>query len=387
MPQTVVVGLLFSTVGPYAALGQQGLAGARLAVDQINADPAAPIRIEAIFRDPAGVTERYATLAADIFSSGASHIVGCTTSWSRKEVIPVLEKHDAVLWYPCPYEGFECSEQVVYLGACPNQHILPLLQYALPRFGSDGYLVGSNYIWGWETNRIARDIIEQSGGTALAERYVALGDVDIDHVIRDIRAKRPDFVLNTLIGPSSYAFIRAYHALSVEDPDFAMSNRPLLSCNLAEAEAAELGASAAGLFTIAPYFEALDTAANQDFLEQAGGLGYPVSAFFAQAYSAVHLLAAGLAQTGGKDPKSVVAAVSRVATPTPLGALSISPVNNHAILAPHIARVDEQGRLAVLEQRETLISPDPYLAHSELAVRRTGRTAGPGPRSALRVIK
>ena len=387
MLDTVTVGLLFSTQGPYAALGQQGLAGASLAIDELNRAGTAPFRIRAEHRDPRGMTERYAPLAGEILATGATHIVGCTTSWSRKEVIPVLEKHDTVLWYPCPYEGFECNEQVVYLGACPNQHILPLLQYILPRFGADGYLVGSNYIWGWETNRVARNIVEQSGGAVRGERYVALGDDDIDHVIRDIRAKRPDFVLNTLIGPSSYAFIRAYHALGQEDPDFATSRRPLVSCNLAEAEASELGEAAGGLYTIAPYFEALETHANKQFLRHVGSVDRPVSAFFAQAYSAVHLLAAGLARSGSEDGGAVRAAVSRSPVPTPLGPLAIAAANNHAILTPHIARADGQGRLAVLEQREAAIAPDPYLAHSDLAVNRSGRTAGAGQAAALRVVK
>ena len=61
--------------------------------------------------------------------------IGCVTSWSRKEVIPVLERHGGTLWYPLPYEGFEASDHVVYTHACPNQHLLPLLDWALPRMG------------------------------------------------------------------------------------------------------------------------------------------------------------------------------------------------------------------------------------------------------------
>jgi len=176
LPTTVAVGLLFSTTGPDAALGREGPAGTRLAIDEINGSARHDFTLRAEHRNPQGVAERYASMAQDLVErAGAHHIVGCTTSWSRKDVIPVLEKHGATLWYPCPYEGFECNEQVVYIGACPNQHILPLLDYVLPRFGVEGYLVGSNYIWGWETNRIARNIVEQSAGIVTGERYVAPG--------------------------------------------------------------------------------------------------------------------------------------------------------------------------------------------------------------------
>ncbi len=39
-------------------------------------------------------------------------------------------------------------------------------------------------------------------------------------LVAEIRATRPDFVLNNLIGASSYAFIKAYAELGREDPHF-----------------------------------------------------------------------------------------------------------------------------------------------------------------------
>ncbi len=387
---SIAVGLLFSTEGPYAAIGREGLAGASLAIREINADAALPFQLRAELRDPAGVPERYAKLAQELIAgAGARHIIGCTTSWSRKEVIPVLEKHGAMLWYPCPYEGFECNEQVVYLGACPNQHILPLIDYILPRFGHDIYLVGSNYIWGWETNRIAREILEQSGGMVAGERYVTLGDVDIAHIIEDIGVKRPAFILNTLIGPSCYAFLEAYHALGMVDSNFRMAKRPVISCNLAESEAVALGDVAAGLFTIAPYFQTLQTEFNQQFLDRArehGALDNPVSAFFVQAYAAVHLLVSGVARSGGQDGGMVLKAVTEASTPSPLGPLQISANNNHAVLTPHIARLEADGLLNVIVQRDDAIEPDPYLAHSRLALR-TAEQPARDTRPFLRVIK
>ena len=125
-------------------------------------------------RDPQGNIDRYAAGCArtSCATASARHIIGCVTSWSRKEVIPVLEKAGGTLWYACPYEGFEANEHVVYMHACPNQHLVPLLGYVVPRFGANGFLLGSNYIWGWETNRVARDLIADAGGKVLGERYL-----------------------------------------------------------------------------------------------------------------------------------------------------------------------------------------------------------------------
>jgi branched-chain amino acid transport system substrate-binding protein len=385
----VPVGVLFSTSGPYAALGREGLAGAMLAIAEINAEGQYGLHLAAQVRDPCGATEQYAPMAAEILdSSGARHILGCTTSWSRKEVIPVLEKRAAMLWYSCPYEGFEAHEQVIYLGACPNQHILPLLAFALPRFGTNGYLVGSNYIWGWETSRIARDIIEAAGGQVAGERYVPLGDTDIGRIIEEIRTKRPAFVVNTLIGPSSYAFLAAYHALGQADPAFSQDVRPVLSCNFAESEVAQLGAVAAGQYAISPYFQSLPSPENRSFLEVVS-LYAPdaihISAFFAQAYAAVHLLAAGLAKAGTDAMDAVRMAARSLSMTAPFGPVEIDDATNHAVLIPRIARAVASG-FEIVADSGVAIRPDPYLAHSAVAV--AGSPAASSQRvSHLRVIK
>ncbi len=93
---------------------------------------------------------------------------------SRKDVLPVIEKRGALLWYGFPYEGYEASDSTIYLGACPNQHLLPLFDHVLDHHGRNAFIVGSNYIWGWEISRIAREITEASGGEIVADRFVPL---------------------------------------------------------------------------------------------------------------------------------------------------------------------------------------------------------------------
>lgn len=370
--RTVVqVGVLFSRSGPYADLGEQGYAGTMAGIAAVNARTGLPFRLEASVADPKGNTDRYAALAAELVSGGeVRHIVGCTTSWSRKEVIPVLEKTQALLWYPCVYEGFEANENVVYVGACANQHILPLLEFALPAFGRRGFLLGSNYIWGWETCRIARDVILRSGGEVLGERHVPLGDADIDRIIDEIHRKKPDFILNSLIGPSSYAFLRAYRALGERDGDFAPGRRPVLSCNLGENEIVKIMPAAEGHYTTATYFETLETQENARFLaglpEDARAAG--ISAFFAQAYSAVLLIAAGIEVAGEAAALDVLEAVKARAVETPFGPLRIDPANNHIHVVAHVARATAGGRYDIVRQGRDAIAPDPFLIRSALAV-------------------
>lgn len=343
----VEVGLLYSRSGSYRLMSEACRDGALRGIREVNADASLGLDLVAIERDPGGEADAYAPLCAEILASGARHVVGCVTSWSRKEVIPTLERLGGVLWYACPYEGFEASSQVVYAHACPNQHLVPLLRWAFPRLGRRVYLTGSNYIWGWEVNRVARDLTGEAGGEVLAERYLGLGDTDAGRLAEEIRATQPSFVLNNLVGASSYAFLRAMADLGPGRP-------PVLSCNLTECELPALEGAAEGLISAGPYFRA------------GPGAG---SSFEAAAHACVLTLAARLA---GDPEATLPALLSRTGGP-----LTIDPATHHATLPVRIAEV-RGGAFRVLERWEA-VAPDPYLARRDRLARPAPRLAAVAP--------
>ncbi len=389
----VPVGVLFSRSGSYAGPAGQGYAGALAAIEATNRDRECRFELLPVVADPGGNTDRYAPLARRLLDeSRVQHIVGCTTSWSRKEVIPVIEKTDALLWYPCMYEGFEASENVVYVGATSNQHVLPILEFAMPAFGTNGFLLGSNYIWGWETCRLAREVIGRSGGTVLGERQVSLGDTDIAHIIEEIRRKKPDFIFNALIGPSCYRFLAAYHALGLEEPDFLPARRPVLSCNFLENELHAVAPAYQGNFTTAIYFQALESPENRQFLRKLAPdeVASGISAAFAQAYVSVQLIRAGLEAAGPVRALDLLEAVKALRPLTPLGPLQIDAATNHLHATVHIARGTADGRYDVFHHSAHVVAPDPFLSRTalEIGASDSGRSFGSGqrPPRQLRIV-
>lgn len=373
MKQLVEIGILYSRSGGYALISNACRDGAIAAIADVNADPDSPILFRAVERDPEGNVDRYAPLAEDILrNSSARHIVGCVTSWSRKETIPVLEKLGGTLWYACPYEGFEANDRVVYTHACPNQHLVPLIAWVVPRHGPNGFLLGSNYIWGWETNRVARDLIADADGEVFGERYLPLGETDVTRLIDEIRATRPSFILNNLIGPSSYAFLSAYADLARQDPYFAPESCPVLSCNLTECELPALNGNADGHLVVGPYFRN----AAEDLGWPLAGTRRCASSFEAAAYSSVRILAEVLANAGGGEDTDFSGAFAGQAFSTPCGPVRIDPRTHHASLPVVVGRIAGND-VDMLEVRES-VEPDPYLS-------RYDRTKTFG-RPALRVV-
>jgi ABC-type branched-subunit amino acid transport system substrate-binding protein len=340
MPENFDIGVLYSRSGTYQLLSEPLFVGAMSAIDAVNSNNALPVFFNPIVRDPAGELTNYAPMCADILNtSNARHVVGCVTSSSRKEVIPELDRSHATLWYNVPYEGFETSARVVYSHAATNQNILPILGWAMRHFGMSAYLVGSNYIWGWETCRVMRTRLEASGGAVLGERYLPLGDTSVANLVGEIERSRPKFILNSLVGASSYAFIRAYAELGRRDPYFAPDNCPLLSCNLTEAELPVLGDAAEGLISVGPSFcETPTTDGRGSSLERT-------------AYQSVLTLAAVLAQGVSGPFDSYLAEHG--------ARYGIDPATQHKSLDVHIAQV-RNGVFEILQSWSD-IAPDPYL--------------------------
>ena len=187
--ERIQVGLVFSTSGPYRAISQEMQNGAMLALSEINADPSFDFAIEPVIQDPGGELSSYSAICKKLLrDKQLKHVVGLYTSSSRKEVIPVFEKYDGLLWYPSHYEGFEHCNNVIYTGAAPNQHIVPLISHMLRHFGNHAYCVGSNYIWGWESNRIIRECVMAHPDPTFLERYVPVGSVDVREIVKEIVA-------------------------------------------------------------------------------------------------------------------------------------------------------------------------------------------------------
>ncbi|BBE71744.1 transporter substrate-binding protein [Oharaeibacter diazotrophicus] len=362
MRTTIPVGMLFSEAGPYAVLGREAADGARHAIAAVEADQTLPFRLALAAADPAGDVAAYAPAAEGLFGpAGCRHVVGTITSSSRKEVLPVAERHRGLLWYAFPYEGYESSENVVYLGATANQHVVPLLEECIRRYGPSPMLVAPDYVWGWEINRIARALVEEVGGTPAGEVAIPVGTVDFSPVVAEIARRRPSFVLSSLIGPSSHAFVRAYAEFAVADPAFAGGRRPLASCNLTEADAAVIGPAVAGTLIAGVHFGGRPSPWTDAI---AAGLAPPrrASSCFASAYTAVRLLAEGIRLAGTDDPDAVKKAVMAKTWETPLGAVAIDPVTAHTVHAPLLVRADAAGGFETLHEFPP-IAPDPYLLH------------------------
>ena len=132
----IKVGILHSLTGTMA-ISEKSLKDVELmAIDEINkAGGVLGRKVVAIVEDP---ESKFTTVFPDkakklLLSDKVAAVFGCWTSVSRKNVLPVFEENNGLLFYPVQYEGNESSKNVVYSGAAPNQQILPAVEWLMSK--------------------------------------------------------------------------------------------------------------------------------------------------------------------------------------------------------------------------------------------------------------
>ncbi len=370
MNDPVRVGILYSATGTTSTIGQSQLRGAQLAIDEINeAGGLLGRELVAVRYDPASTPARYAALAEQlIVGDGINVIFGCYMSSSRKAVIPIVEKWNKLLFYPTLYEGFEFSGNVIYTGAAPNQNSVQLADYMTSSFGARVYLIGSDYIYPYESNRIMGELVMQHPGSdKLGEHYLPLDATERDYaaIMQDIRARQPDFIFSTVVGDSTASLYRAY-----AEAGFNPQTMPIASLTTSEAEIAQMGADvAAGHFTAAPYFQSIDSPANARCLarlRQRLGDDCRPNLCWEAAYFQMHLFANAFRQAGSDRIGDLLPHLLGSEFDAPQGRIRLDPGNHHTWLYPRVGRANAQGGFTIVRQATRAVSPDPYLVTHSL---------------------
>lgn len=368
--EPVRVGILFSETGVTSTIGLSQLHGALLAIDEINEAGGINGReLVPVQYDPQSNPLRYAQLAEQLIQHDKVNVIfGCYMSSSRKAVIPIIEKWNKLLFYPTLYEGFEYSANVIYTGAAPNQNSVQLAEFMTANFGARVYLIGSDYIYPYESNRIMGELVlQRQGSEKLAERYVTLDatEKDFAEIMVDIRHTRPDFIFSTVVGDSTAALYRAY-----ADAGFDPKVMPIGSLTTSEAEVSQMEKGlATGHYTSAPYFQSIDSTANQRCLSNLrrrfGETSVPNLCWEAS-YFQMHIFANAMRQSGSDDIAELMPQVLGSEFDAPQGRVRIDPTNHHTCLYPRIGRVNADGQFTIVRQARRSVYPDPYLVTHSL---------------------
>ncbi|MFP4102013.1 urea ABC transporter substrate-binding protein [Coleofasciculus sp.] len=359
----IKVGILHSLSGTMAISEKSVVDAEQLAIEEINAAGGVlGKQIEAIVEDGASDWPTFAEKARKLIDQDkVVSVFGCWTSASRKAVLPVFEEKKHILWYPVQYEGQECSNNIFYTGAAPNQQIEPAVDWLLENKGKQFFLVGSDYVFPRTANTIIKAQLAELGGETVGEDYLPLGNTEVTPIITKIRAALPDggVIFNTLNGDSNVAFFKQLQGAGLTPDKY-----PVMSVSIAEEEVKAIGTEyLKDQYAAWNYFQTVNTPENQEFVKAFKakyGEDRVTNDPMEAAYIGVYLWKQAVEQAGTADDlEAVRKAAYGQKFEAPEGIVTMNS-NHHLSKVVRIGKVGEDGLFEIVNETEAAVEPIPW---------------------------
>ena len=224
-------------------------------------------KLEAVVVDPASNWPLFAEKARGLLSvDKCAAVFGCWTSVSRKSVLPVFEELNGILFYPVQYQGQECSRNVFYTGAAPNQQAIPAVDYLM----NDGkakrwVLAGTDYVYPRTTNQILEAYLKVKGVAPddIMINYTPFGHSDWQNIVAAIKkfgsAGKKTAVVSTINGDANVPFYKELGNQGIKATDI-----PVVAFSVGEEELAGLDTKPlVGHLAAWNYFQSVDDPGQQ----------------------------------------------------------------------------------------------------------------------------
>lgn len=361
---TIKVGILHSLSGTMAISEKSVVDAEKLAIKEINAAGGVlGKQIEAIVEDGASDWPTFAEKAKKLIDQDkVVTVFGCWTSASRKAVLPVFESKKHMLWYPVQYEGQECSQNIFYTGAAPNQQIEPSVDWLLDKYkGKPFFLVGSDYVFPRTANTIIKAQLAAKGGKVVGEDYIPLGNTEVTAVISKIKSAMPDggVIYNSLNGDTNVAFFKQLQGAGLKPDKY-----PSMSVSVAEEEVKAIGVEyLKDHYAAWNYFQTVESPANKKFLDAFRaeyGAERVTNDPMEAAYIMVHLWKQAVEKAATADDLEKVRAAAYGQTyDAPEGLITMN-TNHHISKFVRIGKVRADGLFDIAYASKAAVKPVPW---------------------------
>ena len=361
--EPVKVGVLHSLSGTMATSESVVVDALLFAFDEINQAGGVLGRpVEAIVVDGRSDWPTFAQEAERLLAQEkVCTVFGCWTSASRKTVKPIFEQHDNLLIYPVQFEGLETSPCIVYMGAAPNQQILPAVDWAVQTLGKKRFfLAGSDYIFPRTAHTILKDHFQRAKVQVVGEAYVPLGSQKLEAMVKALAKTKPDVILNSINGDSNTAFFRELRAAGIRS-----ANVPTLSFSVGEQELRSLNPSdVAGDYAAWTYFQCVETPENGEFVRrfQRKNPRRSITDPMETAYVGVKLWAKAVDEAQSLEPRRIRRAMVNQRLKAPDGEVRIDADTHYCFRTPRIGQIQADGQFKIVWSASGPVQPVAYPA-------------------------
>lgn len=376
----VKIGVLHSLSGTMAISEVSLRDVVLMAVEEINARGGVMGRkIEPVVVDPASNWDLFAEKAKQLLlQDKVATVFGCWTSVSRKSVLPVFENSNGLLFYPVQYEGEECSRNVFYTGATPNQQLIPAAEYLMSGEGGGYkkfYLLGTDYVFPRTANKILRAFLLAKGVPAdsIAEEYTPFNHQDYQTIVGKIRRFASGghaAVLSTINGDSNVPFYKEFANQGLRSEQV-----PIMAFSVAEDELRGMDTGAlVGHLAAWNYFQSVDTPQNRTFVQAfkayckkhnlPGGDRRVTDDPIEAAYFGVYIWKQAVEKAKSFEVDAVRRAVYGQEFAAPGGTIRMHEHNHHTYKPVLIGEILRDGQFRTVWKTRGLVEPEPWSTYT-----------------------
>ena len=374
--EPIKIGILHSLSGTMAISEVSLRDTVMMAVEEINAKGGVMGRmIEPVVVDPASNWDLFAEKAKQLLLQDKVAVVfGCWTSVSRKSVLPVFEKNNGLLFYPVQYEGEECSRNVFYTGAAPNQQAVPAVDYLMSKEGGGFkkfYLLGTDYVYPRTTNKILRAMLlaKKVPLANIEEEYTPFHHQDYQTIVGKIKRFASGggaCVLSTINGDSNVPFYKEF-----ANQGLRSETAPIMAFSVAEDELRGMDTSSlVGHLAAWNYYQSVDTPQNKKFIQAfknyaeknklPGGSKRVTDDPMEAAYFGVYIWKQAVEKAKSFDVAAVRKAVYGQTFLAPGGQIKMDEANHHTYKPVLIGEILKDGQFKVVSRSKGLVKAEPW---------------------------
>src|SRR6184192_3573791 len=374
--EPIKIGVLHSLSGTMAISEVSLRDVVLMAVEEINAKGGVlGKKISPVVVDPASNWDLFAEKAKQLLLQDRVAVVfGCWTSVSRKSVLPVFENNNGLLFYPVQYEGEECSKNVFYTGATPNQQLIPAAEYMMSKEGGGYkkfYLLGTDYVFPRTANKILRAYLLAKGipKDSIEEEYTPFNHQDYQTIVGKIKrfaSSGSAAVLSTINGDSNVPFYKEFGNQGLRS-----EIAPIMAFSVAEDELRGMDTSVlVGHLAAWNYYQSVDTPQNKKFVANfktyckknnlPDGEKRVTDDPMEAAYFGVYIWKQAVEKAGKTDVDAVRKAVYGQEFLAPGGKIKMDEANHHTYKPVLIGEILKDGQFKTVSRSKGLVKAEPW---------------------------
>lgn len=347
----IKIGSIFDLTGGLNIYGIQQDNALKLAVEDVNNHGGVlGETIEVVGYDAQSELSKYIQYAnTSILRDGIAAMFAGLTSSSREALRPIFRRANLPYFYSSLYEGGACDKQTFVTGSSASQQLLPLIKWAIEKYGPKIYIMAPDYNFGTISAHWIHEYAGQNGGEVVGEDFLPLTMTDYAPTIAKIQKSKPDFIVALPVGANQTGFLEQFAAAGLKD------TIGIVSSNYGAGNQQVVVSPAAGKGVIASqgYFMPVDGAANAEFVKlwtAKYGDKTPIVAGAVDVWNSIHIWAQAVEIAGSVDTDKVIAALeSGISFDAPNGKVALEAGSHHLRQNIYIAEGDDAHGFKIVE--------------------------------------